>query len=164
MRTKLSRVKLALVLALSISSGVTAAAGKSENFRAHLNGDAQVVDTDTKAQGQAIFRMSSDGMALHYKLNVANIDGVFMAHIHLAPPDENGPVVAWLYPDAPPPAPISGDLHGTLAEGTITAEDLVGPLSGNTLIDLIEAIKSGNTYVNVHTAENPGGEIRGQIF
>ena len=164
MRTRLSTLNLALALALLISGGVTSAAGKSENFRAHLNGDAQVVDVKTKAQGQAIFRLSDDGMTLYYKLIVANIDGVFMAHIHLAPPDENGPVVVWLYPDAPPPAPISGDLHGTLAEGTITADDLVGPLSGNTLIDLIEAIKSGNTYVNVHTAENRGGEIRGQIF
>ena len=164
MRPRLSRLNLVFSFALLISASVTAAAGNSGNFRAHLNGKSQVVDVETKAQGQAIFRLSADGMSLNYKLIVANIDGVFMAHIHLAPPDENGPVVAWLYPDAPPPAPISGDLNGILAEGTITAEDLVGPLSGNTLIDLIEAIESGNTYVNVHTAENRGGEIRGQIF
>ena len=164
MRPRLSRLNLAFSLALLISAGVTAAAGNSDNFRAHLAGESQVADVDTKAQGQAKFRLSADGMSLHYKLIVANIDGVFMAHIHLAPPDENGPVVAWLYPDAPPPAPISGDLNGILAEGTITDEDLVGPLSGNTLIDLVEAIRSGNTYVNVHTAENRGGEIRGQIF
>jgi hypothetical protein len=160
----MSRLNLVFALAVLISGGVTAAAGNSTNFRAHLNGKSQVADVDTKAQGQAIFRLSADGMTLHYKVNVANIEGVFMAHIHRAPPGENGPVVVWLYPDAPPPAPISGDLHGTLVEGTITADDLVGPLSGNTLIDLIDAINSGNTYVNVHTAGNPGGEIRGQIF
>jgi hypothetical protein len=149
-------------LALLISGGVTAAAGNSQNFRAHLNAAGGV---DTQAQGEAIFRLSADGTTLNYKLIVANIDGVFMAHIHWAPvPGGNGPPVVWLYPDAPPPAPISGDLHGILAEGTITAADLVGPLSGTTLFDLIEEIKSGRTYVNVHTAAYPAGEIRGQIF
>jgi hypothetical protein len=31
------------------------------------------------------------------------------------------------------------------------------------LEDLLEAMRSGNTYVNVHTSQYPGGEIRGQI-
>ena len=76
---------LAFALALLISAGVSVAAGKSDNFRAHLNGASEAVEVDTRAQGQAIFRLSKDGMTLYYKLIVANIDNVFMAHIHVAP-------------------------------------------------------------------------------
>ena len=164
MRPRLSRLNLAFALALLISAGVSVAAGKSGNFRAHLNGEAQAADVETSAQGQAIFRLSKDGMTLYYKLIVANIDNVIMAHIHLAPAGENGPVAVWLYPDGPPPMLISGDLNGVLAEGSISAANLVGPLSGNTLNELIEQFRAGNAYVNVHTTGNPGGEVRGQIF
>lgn len=44
-----------------------------------------------------------------------------------------------------------------------TDEDLVGPLAGMTLEDLVALIESGDAYVNVHTVANPGGEIRGQV-
>ena len=65
-------------------------------------------------------------------------------------------------------------MDGVLAEGTITAADLVGPLAGHPLSDLIDAIQAGNAYVNVHTNDGvaptntgpgdfPGGEIRGQL-
>ena len=42
-----------------------------------------------------------------------------MAHIHLAPAGQNDPVVAWLYPSAPPPVPIPGCSDGVLAAGVI---------------------------------------------
>jgi hypothetical protein len=57
---------------------------------------------------------------------VANIENVVAAHIHLAPAGVNGPVVAFLFSGAP-----SGRSNGVLAEGTITAANLVGPLAGN---------------------------------
>jgi hypothetical protein len=50
-----------------------------------------------------------------------------------------------------------------LADGTITAANLVGALAGQPLSALVEALSSGGAYVNVHTQQNPGGEIRGQI-
>jgi hypothetical protein len=37
-------------------------------------------------------------------------------------------------------------------------------MEGKTLEDLVAAMDSGETYVNVHTAEHPDGEIRGQII
>jgi len=40
---------------------------------------------------------------------------------------------------------------------------LEGDMQGLAVIDLIKAMERGETYVNVHTEENPNGEIRGQI-
>jgi hypothetical protein len=139
------------------------AQAQPRNFRAHLSGAQEVPPVDTRAQGQAIFQLSPDGMSIHYQLNVANIEDVLMAHIHMAPAGENGAVVVWLYPHEPPPVLIPGRFQGVLAAGVITAADLVGPLTGQTLQDLLDAIEGGNTYVNVHTVANPGGEIRGQV-
>ncbi|MGW8180993.1 MAG: CHRD domain-containing protein [bacterium] len=153
----------ALVLLL-VSPIHLAAENGPHNFRAHLSGDNEVVPVNTRAQGEAIFQLSEDLTMLHYKLNVANIENVLMAHIHLAPEGQNGGVVAWLYPAGPPPALIVGRTQGVLAAGVIRASDLVGDLAGQTIQDLAEEIMNGNTYVNVHTTQNPGGEIRGQIF
>ena len=47
--------------------------------------------------------------------------------------------------------------------GTIRAADLRGPLAGMPLDALLAEINVGNTYVNAHTVQFPGGEIRGQI-
>lgn len=133
------------------------------NFRTHLWGENEVEPVETNAQGQAIFKVSSDGTSIYYKLIVSNTENVRMAHIHNAPAGENGGVVVWLYPDSPPPQLIDGRFQGVLAEGTITEDDLTGSLAGETMEVLLEGIKTGNTYVNVHTVQNPGGEIRGQI-
>lgn len=137
---------------------------KVKNFRAHLSGDQEATPNETIAQGQAIFQLSKDGKELSYKLIVANLKDLLNAHIHLAPAGVNGPVVAWLYPSAPPAQLLEGTTNGVLAEGVIKAGDLVGPLAGQDLSALITAMSEGNTYVNVHTTVYPGGEIRGQIF
>jgi hypothetical protein len=54
-------------------------------------------------------------------------------------------------------------VNGVLAAGTITASDLVGPLGGATLAELVDQIEAGNVYVNVHTTAYPAGEVRGQL-
>lgn len=140
-----------------------AATARSSNFRAHAQGSSEVPAVETTAQGQAIFALAADGESIVYQLNVANIDDVLMSHIHLAPAGENGPIVVWLYPSAPPPQLIPGRTDGVLAEGVFTADDLVGPLAGMELEDLLDAIRDGGAYVNVHTSANPPGEVRGQI-
>ena len=145
-------------------TGVVAARGQNRNFRTHLSGENEVPPVETDARGQATFHLDKTGEELSYKLIVANIEDVTMTHIHLGGPDENGPVVVWLYPeDGPPPALIEGRFDGVLAEGTITDADLVGELDGASLDDLVAEIRDGNTYVNVHTVAHPAGEIRGQI-
>jgi hypothetical protein len=71
--------------------------------------------------------------------------------------------VAWLYPSGPPAQLIPGRSNGVLAEGVITADNLVNALAGQPLEALLEAIRAGNAYVNVHTSQFPPGEVRGQI-
>lgn len=99
-----------------------------------------------------------------------------MAHIHMARPGVNGLIVVWLYPStAVAPGPLgAGRTDGVLAEGTITAANLVGPLAGQPLSALIAALNGGTAYVNIHTNDGvgdintgpgdfPGGEIRGDV-
>lgn len=159
------RAIVLLVVAFILVGAVAALAAppQQRNFTAHLNGAEEVPPVDTSAQGQAKFQVSKDGSELSYKLIVANIDDVRMAHIHLAPAGENGSVVAWLYPSGPPPVLIPGRTDGVLAEGTLTQDDLVGPLAGASLSDLLDDMAAGNAYVNVHTVEFGSGEVRGQI-
>lgn len=154
---------LAVSAALALVVALPAGAGNDRTFNAHLTGGQETVPVDTNAQGQAMFKLSKDGESLAFKLVAANIEDVLMAHIHLAPAGSNGNIVVWLYPDGPPPQLIEGRFSGVLAEGVITADDLVNDLAGQDLSALLDAIQAGNTYVNVHTTANPGGEIRGQI-
>ena len=161
---------------LGLAAVGAAGAAFNGNWSDHLNGAQEVPTRDTQGQGQATFRLADDGSSLHYKLIASNIDNVFMAHIHMQRPGVNGPIVVWLYPStAPAPGPLgAGRTNGVLAEGTITADDLVGPLDNQSLSALVEAMRTGNAYVNVHTNDGvappdtgpgdfPGGEIRADI-
>lgn len=138
-------------------------AQKAKNFRAHLSGDQEVPANESIAQGQATFQLSKDGTELSYKLIVANLEDLHMAHIHRAAAGVNGGVVVWLYPSAPPAIMLPGTTNGILAEGVIKAANLRGSLAGQPLSVLIDEMSAGKTYVNVHTMLFPGGEIRGQI-
>lgn len=144
----------------TISSSSSYAQTIPSTFHAILEGEEEVPPVDSDAKGAAIFRTSNDGTELNYRLIVANIEDVTAAHIHLAPRGENGDIVAFLFD---PEEPTEGRTNGVLAEGTITSADLVGPLEGSTLSELIDEMEAGNTYVNVHTVDHPSGEIRGQI-
>jgi hypothetical protein len=156
-------ISLAVTVVLACLLAGAAALAQPLNYRAHLSGAEEVPPADTRAQGQAIFQLSRDGTHVRFQLNVANIENVTQAHIHLAPAGVNGPVVVWLYPAAPPAVLIPGRSNGVLAAGVITEANLVGLLADQTLDDLIAEIETGNAYVNVHTSQFPPGEIRGQI-
>jgi hypothetical protein len=138
-----------------------------EGFKASLTGTGEVITSGSStpgtslATGRAIFWMGENGRAVHFRLEVHNITGVFQAHIHVNGPGVNGPVVVFLFKSATP----TGTVNGVLSQGTFTATDLTGPLAGHPLAELLTDIRSGDAYVNVHTLPNhPGGEIRGQII
>lgn len=132
------------------------------NFGTHMKGENETPPRPSLAQGQLVLRLDGDGN-LQYRLLVAGAVDVTQAHIHLAPPGVAGPVIAWLYPAAPPAQLIPGRFDGVLAEGVITDAGVVGPLAGQGVAGLIAAIGAGNAYANVHTVMYPPGEIRGQM-
>lgn len=143
---------------------------QTRHFRARLTGAEQVpVAIDTRAKGRAHFHLSQDGTELKVQVIVSNIKDVIGAHIHRAPAGANGPIIASFIPDTASflsGGPFVADpinTQGVLVRGTITATDLVGPLAGQRMKALIDAMRSGNTYFNVHTTEHRPGEIRGQI-
>ena len=136
---------------------------RANTFVAPASGDQEVPPADTRARGNTTFQLSKDGAELSYQLTVANLHNITMAHIHRGAEGVNGSAVVWLYPAGPPLQLIEGRTSGVLAKGVITADDLVGPLAGATLEDLVDLMRKGEAYVNVHTSQYPAGEIRGQI-
>lgn len=149
------------IILLSVFTLLLAVVGAAQaqplNFRTHLSGDNEVPPVDTNAQGQATFQVAPNGNQIDYKLIVANIEDVFAAHIHCAPEGENGPVGVTLFSGSPT------TINGILAQGPILAPDTENRCEWANLADVINAIVNGNAYVNVHTSDNPGGEIRGQV-
>jgi len=152
---------LKLVLYVAIAIVLTASLGMaaSQTFKTTLMGKDEVPAVVTTAEGSVVFELSNDGNALTYTLSVKGIENATAAHIHAGKMGENGGPVAGLF--AGPKK--EGKFSGELAKGTITDKNLVGPLAGKTMADLVTMIKSGGAYVNVHTVKNPDGELRGQL-
>jgi hypothetical protein len=163
-----------LTLAAALACASFAAQAADGPFVAKLNGAQQMPDAiDTKATGTLELRPSADGKQIAYKISLADITNPSAADVHLGPATANGPLVVKLFPKAGG-AQKKGPFTGVLAEGTITADDLIGPLLGASMDELLEALSTGNAYTNVHTNDGvdppnsgPGdyrnGEIRGQI-
>ncbi|RXZ77782.1 CHRD domain-containing protein [Paenibacillaceae bacterium] len=128
-------------------------------FRAFLTGREEVPPVRTAATGTANFQLSPDGRQLRFRLVVRNIARVTQGHIHLGRRGQNGPIVAFLFG----PSKFGISVRRGVVQGVLTNRDLVGPLQGKTLRDLIREFNNGNAYVNVHTIQRPDGEIRGQV-
>ena len=135
--------------------------GTDQVFYAELSTAAEVPAPTVMndPSGDALFFINGDG-DLQYEVIVVDIQDVTAAHIHLGAPGVTGPVVVALFMGA-----FSTDVDGTgtLATGVITDADLTGELAGMSVGDLLAEMEAGNTYVNVHTMQNPSGEVRGQL-
>ena len=131
--------------AIGLASGCSNSDSKPNTMvvkSASLNGAQETPAVTTFATGTAIFTIDTASGSITGTVNTSNIDGS-AAHIHEGPVGTASPVIiplnkadggTWTVPD------------GT----TLTASQL-------------DSLKNGNLYVNVHTAANPNGEIRGQI-
>jgi CHRD domain len=131
------------------------------DFDARLTGASEVPPVQTIASGFADLDVEiEDGQrVVDYEIFVNNIDRVTQAHIHQGSINETGPIIVPLFNASTPTGPVTGQL----AEGQFNSANFVGPLQGRQLDDLIALMQNGTAYVNVHTEQNPNGEIRGTV-
>ena len=154
---------LVLLVSMTVSIAAAAPPGRVYVAIANLSGSEEVPPRDTAAGGVAVYRVSPDGLTLHYTLVAVNLTtNPVAAHIHSpAPRGVNAGIVAFLFP-ANPTATRSTSAIILRCEGFISAANLQGSLTGQPLSALLAQMAAGNTYTNVHTTRFPGGEERGQ--
>jgi len=144
---------LALVLATQASAQVV-------TLTTTMNGGEETPVLNTGMVGTAEVSVDIAEREVAVTLNVFNVPTATTAgHIHVGAAGIAGPVVLNF------PAAVvgrTGDFSMTFRLGE---RDFVArPAQGiNTLNDVLQAIVNGNAYVNIHTTQNPGGEIRGQL-
>ena len=147
--------RLLVILAASVSVFALpgAVAAQQQTCTASLSGAQEVPPVNTDASGSATVTISSDGSRLTYRVSYQGLSGApSAAHIHFGARGENGPVIL---PLAEGPSPFSGTLTRANLERV--------PDGPQTFAAAVREIRQGDMYVNVHTAANPGGEIRGQL-
>ena len=127
------------VMAVFVAMGVGMAS--AVDVMVTLSGSQEVPPVTTSATGSGTITVAAD-QSISGSIKTTGIKGT-AAHIHMAAPGANGPVIV----------PLTKDGDDGWA---------VGP--GAKLQDAhYQAFKDGNLYVNVHSEANKGGEIRGQI-
>ncbi|MDQ6918681.1 MAG: CHRD domain-containing protein [Candidatus Dormibacteraeota bacterium] len=162
----LKRIPLAIAaIALVLLPGATTvtASAPATHFVANLTGAQEVPPVDSAGTGRLDIRLVSNGTRLRFKLTSNGVSQITQSHIHIGAPGANGPVTVFFF--AQPPAPwnsVTGDSFEVA--GVRTASDVhQGANPSITFADLLAALRSGNSYVNIHSPSHPGGEIRGQI-
>lgn len=137
----MSRILTAtMLLAGTILSG--AAQAETVTFKATMNGAAEVPAKTTMGHGEATATLDTTTKVLTYSVTYADLSGPATAG-HFHGPAAAGANAGVAVPFAAAASPISGT--ATLTEAQVS--------------DLI----AGKYYANIHTAANPGGEIRGQL-
>ena len=169
--------KRSVVLAIAIIGGallvasLAVAAGGKKNFKAGgLIGYEENPDISTVAIGS--FRVTIDDAAqtLAYELSYSGLEGtVTQAHIHFAKRAVNGGITLWLCGTATNPGPAGTPTcpqDGTVSR-TVGVNDIVAPgtqgIEAMNFGELVQAMRAGRTYANVHSSKWTGGEIRAQI-
>jgi len=183
MQMKTSRIALAALLALSLSTVAHMAAADRGNdddrndrgrrLRATLIGVNEVPSVSTVASGRFRATIARDEKSLHYTLSYSGLSSaVQQAHIHFAQRHTNGGVVLFLCQGAvmapatvptPPTCPQEGTVEGTLTSADVLPTATTQQIAAGEFAEVIAAIRAGAAYANVHSQVSGGGEIRGQI-
>lgn len=130
-------------------------------FTANLSGGSEVPVVVTGSAGSATVTWNTSTKTGTYNVQVYNMPvGTTASHIHVGPAGGGGPVVINF---TVPAGGISNDYALT---GTFACSDVVlrAAQGINSCEDFEQALLLDNTYVNVHSTANPGGEIRGQLI
>ena len=125
---------------LAVLALVACATTGGNRVNVSLSGAEEVPPVSTAARGSGSFTVGADG-AVSGSVTTTGVKGT-MAHIHMAPRGQNGPVIV--------PLTKSGDTYTTPAGAKLTDAQMA-------------AFRAGNLYINVHSDANKGGEVRGQL-
>ena len=173
------RIIFAALMPVCIAA--TAAAQTAEpaaaaiRLRARLSGFQEVPPRLTTGRGRFTAVIDRARTSVTFTLTYSDLTTpVLFSHIHFAQRGVNGGVMVFLCNNTPDgPQPRACPLQSGTISGTFTAQDVLGPgpedpatdqgIRPGNLHDVIRAILSGETYVNVHSERWPPGEIRGQI-
>ena len=129
---------VAVVFLAAGCAGMSSSGGSSSTM---LSGSQEVPPVTTMASGTSTITVGAD-KSVSGAVTTTGVVGA-AAHIHQAAMGQNGPVVIPL---------------------TKTADNVWSVPAGAKLTDAqYDAFKAGNLYVNVHSAENKGGEVRAQL-
>ena len=112
--------------------------GGRRDFKAVMSAGQEVPFVSSDAKGTFRAELSDDGTSFSYTLDYEGFEGtVTQSHIHIAQPFASGGISVWLCKTAAvtPPAAVPADTpicgapggDGPEAEGTISAEDVIGP-------------------------------------
>ena len=154
------RFSMALAGLFVLLVSATQAQAQVVTLNAQLHGGNEVPGIVTGSAGTAVVTWNTTTKAGTYRVDVYNMPvGTTASHIHVGASGVSGPVVINF---TVPAGGISNDfgLSGTFACSDVVARAAQGI---NSCEDFEQALLLGNTYVNVHSTANPGGEIRGQL-
>ena len=165
----------AVIAAISVMFAGPALAHGKRTFPTILSGYNETPQTlNSVASGEFKATVSKDETSIDYVLTYRDIgSSVSQAHIHFGRPSLSGGVVLFLCTNltppagvpVPPPCPTNGGtVTGTLTAANVIAVAAQGIDSGAAgFAEMIQALRNGAAYANVHTTLRPGGEIRGPL-
>jgi len=128
----------------------------------------------TGASGSFKIEIDENRDVIDYVLSYDGLEGsVTQAHIHFGLENNVGGIVVWLCQTAGTPAPAAvtaatplcpahGTVSGTIRPAQVLAQTAQGIGAGD-FDKVVNAIRAGAAYANVHTSLYAPGEIRGQI-
>jgi hypothetical protein len=141
-----------------------AAHSQTERFSARLSGAQEVPPINTAGTGN--FQMTSQPGGISFSLTFADLSSPLMAaHLHFAPTKVSGGVMIWVCGGGGQPAcpaATEGEITGTITAANVTGPVAQGIAAGD-LDSALEAVRDGLSYINLHTPNFGGGEIRGQV-
>jgi len=164
---------LAIAVALGSLLGMHAFAGSGKtNVKADLlTGYQEATPAGVATDATGTFEATIDDQAgtISYTLTYQGLSGpALFSHIHFGNRFDSGGVSVFLCGGGPQNiACPAGTTDQATVTGTISAADVVGPaaqgINPGDFDKLVDAIRAGVTYVNVHTPKFQAGEIRGQV-
>ncbi len=142
-------------------SETTSTSLTSATYSAELTGAESVPPVETAAAATLTLTYDAQTEELSFVLEItSNLTNPSVAAIYQGSSGTSGSPVYMLFVD---PSPDEGSSLGELASGTIIEQDLIGPLQGGTITDLIALIQEGGAYVSIGNTSHPVDAIRGQI-